>query len=114
MLNKLRLRLKDWLGVYALEQENEALKRRLTEQSKRLDKRIAELDRLTKVDVDVGMRGPCTIILSGVYQGKGYCTFYEVSIDQFKEMVDRYKRERKEHLIRNIDAPYGFIGSFDL
>ena len=66
MIGKLKEIARNWLGVVDLERENAALRQLIGRQSKRVTERIAELDKLTKVDVDIGMRGPCTVILSGV------------------------------------------------
>jgi len=103
-----------WLGIPALRLENAALRKRLESESRRISARIAELDKLTAIDVDIGMRGSCTVILSGVYRGKGYVQFYEMSFDEFRDLVEHFREQRRNHLIRVIDEPYSMRGSFDI
>lgn len=100
-------RLRAWLGVDVLEQENARLRQTIMCQADRVTDRITELDELTRMDVDIGYRGPCTVILTGVYRGKGYVTFYEMDHGEFQYHVDMMKHMRGNHLVRNIDAPYG-------
>lgn len=109
--------IKKWLGVDDLSEqisrladENNRLKRNINTQSDRITKRISELDDLTAIDVDVGVRGPCTVILSGVYRGKGYVSFYELSHDEFRHMVEDYRERRKHGVLRNIDSIPSYRG----
>jgi hypothetical protein len=106
--------LRDKLGITALEQENNSLKYQLSVQSTRLDRRIAELDELTAVDADVGVRGPCTVILTGVYRGNGYVKFYEMPVDEFRRHVDMMLDMQRSSLIRTVDAPPSFMASFPI
>lgn len=119
-MNWLRKRLRDWLGITSLEKDHDRLFDfmnqlgvRLDRESNRLDARIAELDKLTAVDADMGVRGPCTIILTGVYRGKGYVAFYELDFEEFRHMVEDFKLRKKHGLIRNVDRIVHDGGSFD-
>lgn len=95
--------LKKWLGVFDLESENKRLKLIISKQVDRITNRISELDKLTEVDVDIGARGPCTVILSGVFRGRGYVSFYEMDHEEFEYMVDEFRHRRKSGHLRNID-----------
>lgn len=108
--------LRKWLGIEDYELASNAIhssnKSYIESVHTKLDRRLAELDRLTKVDADVGVRGKNTIILTGVYRGKAYVEFYECSNDYFIDTVERLRHEGRSNLIRNIDAPPTFNGSF--
>lgn len=84
----------------------------------RLSARLEELDRLTAMDADFGVRGPCTVIYTGVYRGRGYVKFVDVSASEFEYMIERDKAERRKSLVRHVDAPPMFLekrgGSFKL
>lgn len=110
MLNK----LKKWLGILDLEAKNTVFNQRLDKQASAIQKRIKELDKLTCEDVDIGMRGSSTIILTGVYRGRGYVKFYDVPPEDFHRFVEQFRHMRKFNLIRNVDAPYPVYGAFDL
>jgi len=58
-----------------------------------------------RVDADVGHRGNNTIILTGIYRGRGYVQFYDVGTGQFAETVERMRDMNRCNLLRNIDAP---------
>ncbi len=86
-------------------------------QASRITKRIKELDKLTREDLDVGFRGGSTVVLTGVYRGRGYVQFYDVPPEHFSALVEEFQSRRKEHLIRNIDAPHEMLragGAFTL
>lgn len=106
--------LRNKLGITALERENAILKQRLAEQSTRLDRRIADLDELTAMDADIGFRGPCTVILTGVYRGNGYVKFYDMPVDQFRRHVEMMLDMQRSSLIRTVDAPPSFLASFPI
>lgn len=110
--------LRKWLGIDDDKASNEtfnmATQCHINTMDNRLNKRIAELDNLTRMDADVGCRGECTIILTGVYQGKAYVQYYDVDTYQFKGLVEQMRYENKQHLIRTVDAPRGFKGWFNL
>ena len=107
--------LKKWLGVSVLEAENLYLRRVIASQADRITDRIAELDKLTAMDVDVGFRGPCTIILSGVFHGRGYVSFYDVDHKEFQDLVNEFKYRRKLGHLRNVDnVPRYAGGSFEV
>jgi len=106
--------VREKMGVTALERENKFMRDELASQARRIADRIAELDDLTRMDADVGFRGDCTIILTGVYRGRGYVQFYDVPHEQFRDYVERLQYGKKNNLIRHVDAPMGFKAAFDL
>jgi len=106
--------IKKWLGVTALDARIKKQEAVLAILSPAIDEKIRDLDKLTREDWDIGMRGPSTIILTGVYRGKGYVKFYEVPGDQFHSLVQEYQERHKHHLIRNVDVPYPMSGAFQL
>ena len=111
----IKTKVKKWLGITQLENENKMLRQLIMKQADRVTNRIDELDKLTTMDVDVGVRGPCTVILSGVFRGKGYVTFYEVEHQEFQYIVEEYRHRRRSGHLRNIDSiPYHRGGSFTL
>lgn len=112
---EIKNRIRKWLGIDALDRKNEMLEQNISKQAERVTNRIDELDKMTAMDVDVGVRGPCTIILSGVFRGKGYVQFYEVDRREFQNIVDEYSHRQKSGHLRNIDAiPHYRGGSFSL
>ncbi len=110
----LRFRLREWLGIYDAAVELDRLKDEARRTESRLAIRLAELDNLTRLDADVGFRGPCTVILSGVYRGRAYVQSYEMHHEEFIQMVERYRSMERGHLIRNVDAPRELKGAFQL
>lgn len=107
--------LRRWLGIHALELENKRLREHLVAVQDRVDYRFEELDKLTAMDVDVGLRGPCSIILSGVYRGRGYVKFYEMAHAEFQHMVRDFQQSRSRNLLRNLDdVSRMYSGSFAL
>lgn len=111
----IKKRLKSWLGVVELELSHDHLEQRISVQTDRITHRIAELDKLTAIDGAAGVRGPCTIILSGVYRGKGYVAFYEMEHDEFQHFVEEYRQRKLHGYLRNIDAiPHYRGGAFKL
>jgi len=98
--------IKKWIGITALEARADASEKKAKIISEYLDKKIAELDKLTREDWDIGARGPSTIILTGVYRGRGYVKFYEVPGAEFDALVEEFQSRRRAHLIRNVDAPH--------
>lgn len=106
--------IKRWMGITALELEIDHLRQIINAEQARITKRISELDDLTREDVDVGVRGPCMVVLTGVYRGKGYVRFYDVQANDFQGIVETFKFREKNHLVRNVDAPYFLGGSFDI
>lgn len=109
-----RFRVKKWLGILDIENKQVKMAESLACQGIMLDNKIKELDKLTREDWDLGLRGPSTIILTGVYRGKGYVKFYDVPTDEFIYLVEMFHSQRKKHLIRNIDMPYTMQGTFTL
>ena len=113
-MQKIRDWLKKWLGVAQLEKQHIGMSSIINAQESRITDRMRELDQLTAIEADVGFRGPCTIILSGVYRGRGYVKFYEMDLEEFRHLVERYKFEERDNLIRHVDVPYHLNAAFDL
>ena len=114
MLTKIKTALRNWLGITALTNDVERLRANLLSQAERVTTKLAELDKLTAIDADIGVRGRCSVILSGVYKGRGYVTFYDMSPQEFEYLVEEYRHYRKQHIVRNIDRPPHFVGNFSL
>lgn len=106
--------LKEKLGITKLEKRNIYLTNKLEWLEDHVDSKVSEFTEYTRVDADLGVRGNCTIILTGVFKNKGYIQFYDVPQSEFAYYVERMKCERKEHLIRNIDGPYPIKAFFDI
>lgn len=64
-----------------------------------------ELNKNLRIDCDMGIRGPSSVILTGAYRGRGYVQVFEMDNDEFARMVDMYRDLKKRGIIRNIDAP---------
>lgn len=106
--------------------ENAALKKRLqmlddanyrmgnhvSGMQNQIDERLSEFSSLHKMDADENYRGQCTIILTGVFRGRGYVKFVDVEHDEFRHMVEMY-RGRKP-LFRNEDRIMYQGGSFSI
>lgn len=129
--NAIKDKLRVWLGVADLSDEvYDAIKdykhqvERLDNMNLRLNTRISEatdlgyanrnvMSEYFRADVDVeGHRGKSTVVLTGIYRGRGYVQFYDISQDEFGYLVERMRDLHKCRLIRTIDAPPQFIGSF--
>lgn len=106
--------LKSWLGITVLQNELEDTRNALNNFRGYASSKFDNYDRTERADIDVGFRGPCTVILTGVFQGRGYVQFYDVPISDFEYVVKEYKDRRKHNLVRNIDAPPQFFGTFDI
>ncbi len=120
--------LRKWLGVDDAYQKISNLEdqvKRLQNFDDVLEQRIRSVDsevsaviRVTseyfRVDADVGHRGNNTIILTGIYRGKGYVQFYDVGQGEFKFMVERMRDMKRCNLIRTVDATMNFTGYFDI
>ena len=108
----MRTWIRKWLGVTELEGDVETQRRMIVDQTIKISKRIEELDRLTCRDADIGFRGNCTIVLTGVYRGKAYVQFYDVDPEEFRHMVEIFKG--KKNFFRHIDAPHPLAGWFKI
>ena len=106
--------LKEKLGISALEAENKALKIQLQYHKDFVTEKIAELKEYTRVDADVGIRGNNTIILTGVYHKRAFVRFYDMGDGEFQRLVDMVRSMKDHALIRHIDTPPGFCGSFKI
>lgn len=106
--------VKEKLGILTLEREHMELRRSLQSHKNFVSEKVGELKEYTRVDADVGYRGNNTIILTGVYRNKGYVKFYDMGDRDFVNLVEHLKDMKGHALIRNIDAPPHFKGTFDL
>lgn len=97
--------------VSYLEGEVQLLEERVLLYKQYIDNHIEELERLTTVDVDVGRRDS-SIILTGVYKGKGYVRFYDLSDSEFSYFVEMVKDLTRDRVLRVCDKPYTFQRSW--
>lgn len=106
--------IRKWLGV----EEDAARSARQIELAmnglRKAGEKFDEYDKLNKMDIDASFRGECTVVLTGVFRGKGYVKFYDISTEDFQNIVKEYQERRKHSLVRNIDAPPQFYGAFKL
>lgn len=102
------------LGILALEHKNTELRNQLQLHKDFVTTKIAELKEYTRVDADVGFRGNNTVILTGVYRNRAYVQFYDLGDGEFARLVEHLKDMRSHALIRHIDAPPSFRGSFEI
>ena len=110
--------MKNWikrkLGITALEEENKRLKIALQNHREFVHEKISELKEYTRVDADVGFRGNNTIVLTGVYRNKGFVRFYDIGDGQFESLVEKLRYMQDHALVRNIDKPPSFHGTFEI
>jgi hypothetical protein len=108
----------DWvkkkLGIDRLENDFATIREDLNQHRSFVHSKVEELKDYTRVDADVGFRGNNTIILTGVYKNRAYVKFYDLPPGLFERMVDELKYMRQHALIRHIDSPPSFHGTFDL
>lgn len=104
--------IKNWvlklLGVDKLKAELKSLRAQVAEHKTYVEQKVNHFTEHTRVDVDIGVRGNNTVVLTGVLKGKGFVEFYDIGNREFENLVERMKYLQKEHLIRNVDKPYGF------
>jgi len=106
--------IKQKLGVTLLETEIKMLRRIIKNQEAFIIGKLAELKEYTRVDADIGFRGNNTIVLTGVYRKQGFVRFYDIGDGQFERLVQQMKHMQDHALIRNIDAPPNFRGTFGI
>lgn len=106
--------IKDRLGITALELEVKHMELTLDRHRLYVTNSMAELKEYTRVDADIGFRGNNTIVLTGVYRRKGYVKFYDMGDGEFESLVEQFIHMRKYSLVRHIDKPPSFHGTFDL
>lgn len=107
--------LKKLLGVDELERQNRNLREELDVMHTFMRQKFERLEKHERIDADLSIkRGECTIVLTGVFRGRGYVEFYDIPLKEFEALVQHYRNMRKHHLIRNIDRPPNFYGAFDI
>lgn len=106
--------LKNLLGITALEEQIADQSKQIKWLSNRVETKFTDYDKLTTRDFDFGYRGNCTVVLTGVFRGRGYVQFYDMPFEQFQNEVERYRDMKKHNLMRNIDGPPNFYGAFNI
>ncbi len=113
--------LKKKLGIVILEEENKRLKDSVNEyraavarNERFVSEKIAELKEYTRVDADIGFRGNNTIILTGVYRKKAFVRFYDIGDGEFVSLVEQLRSMKNHALIRHVDTPPQFFGTFEI
>jgi hypothetical protein len=97
--------------IKQLERQNVHLKHMLESHYTCMNNHFNELERLTTIDIDVSRTGS-SIILTGVYKGKGYVRFFDLSDREFSEFVDITKDMTRNRVLRVRDQPPEFTGWF--
>jgi ATP-dependent exoDNAse (exonuclease V) alpha subunit len=110
--------MKNWikkkLGITQLENENKVLRNQLQSHREYVAEKIGELKEYTRVDADMGVRGNNTIVLTGVYRKRAFVQFYDIGDGEFQRLVEML-RDMKDHaLVRHIDKPPSFHGTFEI
>jgi hypothetical protein len=131
-MNWLRNKIREWLGLNKTDRVLRNTEKytaeeimHLSNKCDRIHKRLtclkAEslamnrvLNEYFKVDADIGTRGNSTIVLTGVYRDKGYVQFYDVNQEEFSYLVERMNDLHRVNLIRHVDAPQAFRGTFSI
>lgn len=67
----------------------------------------------TEVSVDVGIKGPYRIVLTGRYRGNDYMEIFDIPDKDFAYVVDMLKGMRKTHEVRVLDGPFQMKGLFE-
>ena len=106
--------LKRKLGIETIFNKIASLEAAVSALKQRTEDLLAEINAMQTTDVDVSPRGDNTVILTGMYKGKGYIRFYDVTEGEFGYLVNRMKDIHKAGHIRNIDRPPMFNGWFDI
>ncbi len=106
--------IKEKLGITKLERENKLLRSQLQSHREYVAEKVGELKDYTRVDADIGYRGNNTIVLTGVYRNKAFVQFYDLSDSDFKDLVEQFKFMKDHALIRHIDSPPSWRGTFDI
>lgn len=135
MMNFITRNVRKWLGITTmytvindLATENGRLKRQLTDlsndqlrlrshvvgTSQDIDYKMERLDKLATMDLDGSYRGPNTIVLTGVFRGRGYVQFYDVNQDEFHHLVQDFRSRERHAMLRVQDLPHYGGGSFQL
>lgn len=106
--------IKKKLGIGQLSLEVAMLQAELRHNRDEINTHMAVLKSLARMDADIGARGDCTIILTGVLNGHGYVRFYDVSPEEFNNWVSHFNELKKSHLVRGIDRVPNMRGGFPL
>lgn len=102
--------------LWGLDEYTDKIVKKMQQDMARMDNRMKDLQRnldsvemlirdRTDVSVDVGVRGPNTVIVTGKYKGVDYVEVFDVPGDHFGYIVDTLKDMKKHHQIRAIDSP---------
>ena len=82
-----------------------------------LHQRIDALEKIlrerTEMNVDVSVDGRCRVILIGNFKGSGYIQDYQVSANDFGQLVDQLRHMQRYASARTIDCPPQFRATFE-
>ena len=106
--------LKKKFGISDLETEIKSLRNEIDYYETFIKSTMSELKENARLDADIGTRGNNTIILTGVFKKRAYVKFYDMGDGDFEELVKQMHHMKKTALIRHIDKPYSYSGSFSL
>lgn len=67
----------------------------------------------TEVSVDVGIRGPSRIVLTGRYRNNDYMEIFDIPDKDFTYVVDMLKGMRKTHEVRCVEGPFQMKSLFE-
>jgi hypothetical protein len=94
--------------IQIVDESNHRMENYVGGMQNQIDEKLKEFQSLHAMDADESYRGQCTIILTGVFRGRGYVKFVDVEHDEFRHMVERF-RSRKS-MFRNEDRPQHYTG----
>lgn len=89
-----------------LQDKVDELQIRLKNQRTLLNEAYDMIKDRTEVSVDVGVKGPSRIILSGRYKNNDFVEVFDIPDKDFIYVVDMLKDMRKSHVVRVIDGPF--------
>ena len=107
MRNWLREKIRRWLGVDIIEA-------RYARMADRALDAVETVKQHARLDADVGFRGNNTIVLTGIYRKRAFVRFYDLGDGEFEALVDQLRQMKETALIRHVDAPPQFHGTFEL
>ena len=107
---KLILWFKTLQAVVAAHTENARLLREIEMAQKRLQPRIVALEEIirqhTVIGVDVGFRGPSTVIVMGRYKNHDHVECFTIGETDFHSLIGSLKHMQQMGRLEVIDAPH--------
>ena len=67
----------------------------------------------TEVSIDLGVRGPNTIIITGRYKNRDYVEIFDIQNQDMNYLVDMLRSMKRHHIIRTIDGPFAMKSIFE-